>query len=162
MLGLGLLAAACSSNTDADSATPTPTPVPGDATPLPVPGLTFGSDLGPGGRLTGGTHCWAGRCVDMAGPRTAQESFVLPTGTGIDLLFEGVQPSEVEHYRVPVPENPDREIFGQSYLWLDIAAGSYISGAVTAPSSPGEYILNVFARWDEGGDYSFAGYFDVR
>ena len=162
LLCLGLLVAACSSNSDPDSATPTPTPVPGDATQLPVPGLTFGSDIGPGGRLTEGTHCWSGRCVDMAGPVTATEPFVIPVETEIQLVFEGIQPSEVQHTWAPVPANPDRQLVSDQFVWLNIASGDFAAGTVTTPTEAGEYLLLVFARWDEGGDYSFAGYFDIR
>ena len=139
-----------------------PTPVPGDATPLPVPGLTFGSALGPGGRLTGGTHCWVGRCVDMAGPITATEPFVIPAGTELHLVVEGLQPGELQHVWAPVPASPDRQLVSDQFVWMNIASGDFEAGTVAAPTDPGEYLLLVFARRDEGGDYSFARYFDVR
>lgn len=170
LLGVVVVGAACSSNSDSPSETATPgaempseTPVPGTDTPLPVPGLTFGSVAGPGGRLTEGTHCWAGRCVDMAGPVTASEPFVIPAGTQLQLVVEGVQPSELLHRWVAVPENPERELVDGQFVWLNVGGAEHPSDEpVATPPEPGEYILFVFARWEDGGDYSFAGYFDVR
>jgi hypothetical protein len=169
LLGAGAFGAACSSNADSTSKTEIPvagtpgeTTVPGTETRLPVPGITFGSALGPGGRLTEGTHCWAGRCVDMAGPITATEPFVIPAGTELDLLFEGIAPSDVQHTWAPVPASPDRQLVSDQFVWMNIAPGDFEPGPVTAPTDPGDYLLLVFAQWDEGGDYSFAGYFDVR
>jgi hypothetical protein len=49
-----------------------------------------------------------------------------------------------------------------TFAWLNVAPAQYESGRVTTPGEPGEYVLVVFARWDSGGDYSFAGYFDIR
>ncbi len=170
LLGAAAFGAACSSNSDstAESATPgaeTPseTPVPGTETPLPVPGLTFGSSLGPGGRLTEGTHCWAGRCVDMAGPITSTEPVVIPAGMELQLVVEGVQPSELLHMWVAVPANPERQLSNGQFVWLNVGSAEHpTDDPVTTPSDRGEYILLVFTRWDGGGDYSFAGYFDVR
>lgn len=170
LLGVAVFGAGCSSNSDSVSETATPgaetpteTGVPGTETPLPVPGLTFGSDAGPGGRLTDGTHCWAGRCVDMAGPVTAPVPFVIPAGTNLQLVVEGVQPSELLHRWVAVPDDPDRELVNGQSVWLNIGSSEHPTDEpVVTPSEPGEYILLVFARWEGGGDYSFAGYFDVR
>lgn len=170
LLGAAVFGTACSPNSDSASETATPgaetpseTRVPGTETPLPVPGLTFGSSLGPGGRLTEGTHCWAGRCVDMAGPVTASDPFVIPAGTELQLVVEGVQPSELLHTWVAVPANPERQLVDGQFVWLNVGGAEQPTDeAVVTPSEPSEYILLVFARWDGGGDYSFAGYFDVR
>jgi hypothetical protein len=87
-----------------------------------------------------GTHCWTTQCVDFIGPPTPTTFTAVPGDLEIQLTGDGSSDSiSVGH--------PPKEEFGPL---VDEQHVPVENGRVQLDLEPGQYVLVVFATWDQG------------
>jgi hypothetical protein len=98
-----------------------------------------------------GSYCWTdpgagvGLCVDKI-PPVFDSAYSLPAGQPLRLQLD-----------VPVPDSVQLSlgegVFGEPLVTQTLAGAEMLEWAVQV--EPGQYILNVFAAWEQQGDVSY-------
>lgn len=160
VLSLGVLAAACSSR-EGDDATVPPADEPAvSVTPAPVPGLFLVEPGGTGTSGVPGTRCWADSCIDYAGPVTTARPTTFPAGVPLEWQAEGGTLTEIQHAWAPASLARPTPTSDGNLVWS--LGAEFAPGEITTPSEPGDYVLIVFTRYDNGGDVLFGFYLRIE
>ncbi len=118
-----------------------------------------------------GTYCWksqskssgpAGLCADMIGIPTAKDA--VRVQSPVPLQFEipvNGQPAELLLTVITAASTKEKTEPNSPYRWWDFAEGQQHqlelsnSPSVEVQLQPGLYVLDLFARWDDGNDASY-------
>jgi hypothetical protein len=108
-----------------------------------------------------GTHCWADRCVDYAGPVTQADAVTVQAGQGVAISFEGGAPDALRvDWLAAAGTPPAPEEGRRAWPGLEPAGGTFTG--TTAPAAPGAYVVVAFAQWDGKGDAAYGFYVIVE
>jgi hypothetical protein len=143
---------------------PTDTPGPDvTETPAPVPGLfVVETATGTGTQATPGTRCWGNGCVDYLGPITGTMPVTFTAGNELGLQAEGGSPEEIAHAWIAEPDAIVQDTGDGTLVWSGLDSLNYISGDITVPEEPGQYLLTIFIRYTSGDDVQWGLYVAVE
>ncbi|MCC7365448.1 MAG: hypothetical protein IT303_13865 [Dehalococcoidia bacterium] len=96
----------------------------------------------------------------MAGPLTNLEPVPLKQGEAIAVSFEAGFPDEWTLTWVPAPAQAPAPEEGVR-AWVAIEIPGNPPTGTTIPSTPGRYVMIIFARWDGEGDIAYGIYAEV-
>lgn len=164
-----LLFGCADSSPGADTPTPgsTPTETPtiptGDpGTPAPVPGLFVVDESGNGAGAVAGTRCWGGGCVDYIGPLTNAQPVTFAAGDQLQWQAEGGTIESLAHGWTPAGAGSSEPTSDGRLVWRLDDGPDFSEGDIAVPSEPGDYVLQLFARYTNGGDVLFGLYVTVE
>lgn len=154
------------------------------ATETPPPGAQQGGrapeiDDGPSATLhsdgrsvtvPAGTRCWGSggsyACVDMVGPISNSDPFVVERGASFTIEFEAGPPGETTVQWIPIGDAEPMDVDGvDEAVWMIAPTGDAEHrdpGVENIDVEPGEYLYTVFAVYPGQGDVSYAFYLEVR
>lgn len=167
-----LFAAACGDDDDANNATATATPdAPGETpasqtpdapTPAPEPGLfVVDTASGEGTTAVPGTRCWAGKCIDYAGPVSNADPYSFGAGVELDWQAEGGTVDSISHDWLSA-QALSSEVEDGLRNWENSGDVDLADGDIVTPDAAGDYLLVLFARYTTGDDVLFSLYVTIE
>lgn len=104
-------------------------------------------------------------CVDMVGPISNPEPFVVERGAGFTIEFEAGPPGETSVHWIPLGDAEPMKVEGDRAAWMIAPSGDAERrnpDVASVDVEPGRYLYTVFALYPGQGDVSYAFYLEVR